>query len=124
METTAKDRRRLGEEGERFAERYLLARGMELIERNWRCAEGEIDLVLVDEDVLVVCEVKTRRSSTFGAPVEAITRAKLARLRRLAARWVREHEGLGDHRRLRLDVVALRRHPDGSYGVTHLEGVG
>lgn len=121
MQTTAAARQRLGEEGERFAERYLTDRGMQLVERNWRCSEGEIDLVLTDGDTTVVCEVKTRTSSAFGAPVEAITRAKLARLRRLAARWAREHGATGG---LRIDVVALHRHPDGSFTVTHLKGVG
>lgn len=115
-------RRELGEEGERLAERYLTARGLRLIERNWRCREGEVDLVLDDAGTVVVCEVKTRTSRAFGDPVEAISRAKLARLRRLAARWLAEHPG--GRRGVRIDVVGLLAHGDGTWSVTHLEGVG
>ena len=57
---------RIGAEGEAFAERYLTGRGMRVLDRNWRCSSGEIDLVLLDGDVVVVCEVKTRRSKAFG----------------------------------------------------------
>ncbi|WP_191564517.1 YraN family protein [Janibacter melonis] len=116
------DRRQVGAEGERVAERYLVARGMEVVDRNWRCPTGEVDLVLRDGDELVVGEVKTRRSTRFGQPVEAITRAKLARLRRLAGCWLEAHEV--PTRRVRLDVVALLRHPDGTYAVTHVRGAG
>ena len=77
--------------GEDFAVTFLTRQGMQLLDRNWRCSEGEIDLVMRDGDVVVVCEVKTRRSRAFGDPVHAITRAKLARLRRLAGRWLAEH---------------------------------
>ena len=112
----------LGATGEDVALRYLTRRGMTLLDRNWRCREGEIDLVLRDGDEVVVCEVKTRRTTTFGDPVEAITRAKLARLRRLAGCWLAEHEPRG--RRVRLDVVGLLRHPDGTYRVDHRAGVG
>lgn len=113
----------LGAVGEDIAQRYLTGRGMVLLDRNWRCREGEIDLVLRDGDEVVVCEVKTRRSTSFGVPVEAITRAKLARLRRLAGCWLREHPTSGAHR-VRLDVVGLLRDPDGSFAVDHRPGVG
>ena len=73
-------------------------------------------------ETVVVCEVKARTTRTFGDPVEAISRAKLLRLRRLAARWVCEHPGHGSA--LRLDVVGLLAHPDGTWAITHLEGVG
>lgn len=113
----------VGADGEAFAERYLAGRGMQVLDRNWRCSSGEIDLVLLDGDVVVVCEVKTRRSTAFGEPIEAITRAKLGRLRRLAGRWLAEHE-VGS-RGVRLDIVALHRDPvDGTYAVTHVEGAG
>lgn len=112
----------LGAVGEDLAQRYLIRRGMVVLDRNWRCREGEIDLVLRDGDQIVVCEVKTRRTTTFGDPVEAITRAKLARLRRLAGCWLAEHRT--GARGVRLDVVALLRHPDGSYRVDHRPGVG
>lgn len=116
------DRRSLGTEGEQAAQAYLARRGMEVLERNWRCAEGEIDLVLRDGATAVVCEVKTRRSSAFGSPQEAVTRAKLARLRRLAGCWLSAQD---EHfEAVRIDVVALLRHPDGTFGLTHLQGVG
>lgn len=112
----------LGAIGEDVAERYLTRRGMVLLDRNWRCRDGEIDLVLRDGDEVVVCEVKTRRTRTFGDPLESITRAKLARLRRLAGCWLAEHETVA--RGVRLDVVGLFRHPDGTYRVDHRPGVG
>ena len=74
-------RQQLGRYGEAYAARYLVEHGMEVLDRNWRCAAGEIDLVLRDGDVLVVCEVKTRASLAFGSPFEAVTERKLARLR-------------------------------------------
>ena len=115
-------RARIGAEGEAFAERYLTDRGMRVLDRNWRCSSGEIDLVLLDGDVVVVCEVKTRRSRAFGDPVHAITRAKLARLRRLAGRWLAEHRV--DARGVRLDFVGLVRDADGLYEVDFRPGVG
>ena len=113
----------LGAAGEDVAERFLTRRGMVLLDRNWRCREGEIDIVMRDGDVVVVCEVKTRRSTSFGVPVEAVTRAKLARLRRLAGCWLREHPAVGA-RGVRLDVVGLLRGPDGTFAVDHRPGVG
>ena len=65
--------------------RYLRDLGMEVLDRNWRCEHGEVDVVARDGDCVVFCEVKTRRSSGFGEPVEAVTFAKAMRLRRLAA---------------------------------------
>lgn len=116
-------RARIGAEGEAFAERYLTGRGMRVLDRNWRCSSGEIDLVLLDGDIVVVCEVKTRRSKAFGEPIEAITRAKLARLRRLAGRWLAEHAvSCGG---VRLDVVALHLDPaTETYQVRHVAGAG
>lgn len=115
-------RARVGAEGEDFAVRFLTKQGMRLLDRNWRCREGEIDLVLRDGDVIVICEVKTRRSLAFGHPVEAVTRAKLARLRRLAGRWLAEHRV--DSSGVRLDVVALHLLPDETYQVQHVRGDG
>ena len=71
--------RTLGRYGEDLAARYLGERGMQVLDRNWRCEHGEIDLVALDGDCLVVCEVKTRRSTAFGEPVEAVTWRKAAR---------------------------------------------
>jgi putative endonuclease len=78
----------LGRYGEALAVRYLREQGMEVLERNWRCEHGEVDVVARDGDCLVICEVKTRRSAGFGEPVEAVTVAKARRLRRLAAAYL------------------------------------
>jgi putative endonuclease len=112
----------LGRDGEDLAVRYLLDRGMEVVERNWRCEHGEIDVVAVDGDYLVVCEVKTRRSLAFGEPVEAVTRAKAARLRRLAAAYVRGHET--GSARMRIDVLGILFRPGEPPVVRHVRGVG
>ena len=114
----AKDR--LGTRGERIAERHLVARGMVLIERNWRCPQGEIDLILSDGDETVFVEVKTRSSVDYGHPLEAITGTKLARLRRLANAWCAEHPGVG---RIRIDAVAVVAPRDAPATVDHLERV-
>lgn len=110
----------LGQRGERIAERHLVARGMTVIDRNWRCSQGEIDLVLRDGDATVFVEVKTRTSDSFGHPLEAITVAKLARLRRLAMVWCDAHPGTGPIRIDAVAVIAPRRAPA---TVDHLEGV-
>jgi putative endonuclease len=78
----------LGRHGEQLAAEYLQQAGFRILDRNWRCAEGEIDIVMVDRRVLVVCEVKTRSGTGYGTPLEAITRQKVRRLRHLAIRWV------------------------------------
>ena len=75
----------LGAYGERVAAQRLVDEGMVLVDRNWRCERGEIDLVLRDGDVLVFCEVKTRTSAAYGHPLEAVSPAKGERLRQLAA---------------------------------------
>src|SRR5690606_2707639 len=73
----------IGEYGERLACEYLVGLGYVVIDRNWRCDQGELDIVAREGDCLVFCEVKTRRSTAFGPPVESVTPAKAARLRRL-----------------------------------------
>jgi putative endonuclease len=95
---------------------------MRLLDRNWRCPLGEIDLVALDGGCLVVAEVKTRRSAGCGTPAEAVTPAKLARLRRLTAAWLQAQEqGFAEVRIDVLDVVCPDR---GAARVTHLRGVG
>lgn len=110
----------LGQRGERIAERHLVARGLTVLDRNWRCPQGEIDLVLRDGDETVFVEVKTRTSTTFGHPLEAITVQKLARLRRLASAWCAAHPGAG---RIRIDAVAVVAPRRAPATVEHLEGV-
>jgi putative endonuclease len=117
--TRAKDA--VGAYGERVAVAHLLAEGMVLLERNWRTATGEIDAILRDADGTVVfCEVKTRRSLKFGAPVEAVVVAKARRLRRLAAEWLAA-SGLRPVE-VRFDVVSVLPQPAGAARVEHLRG--
>ena len=113
----------LGRRGEDVAAEWIEAQGMRVLERNWRCAEGEIDLVALDGDDVVVVEVKTRSGAGYGHALEAVTAAKLARLRRLAVAWSRAHPGRG--RGLRIDVVAItveRCH--GHERIEHVRGAG
>ena len=121
-QATRTDRRReLGRYGEACAARHLSDQGMVVLDRNWRCAAGEIDLVLRDGDVLVVCEVKTRSSIAFGAPLEGVTASKAARLRRLAARWVRERQVHPPD--IRIDIVGVLQTGRGAAEVEHVRGV-
>jgi putative endonuclease len=111
----------LGRYGEDVAVRHLVEGGMAILDRNWRCELGEIDIVARDGDTLVVCEVKTRRGVGYGRPAEAVTRAKAVRLRRLAVRWMQDrsvHPPL-----VRIDVVGVLRFPRGPAEVEHLRGV-
>jgi putative endonuclease len=94
----------LGRSGEDLAVDHLLAQGYTIIDRNWRCPMGELDIVARDGATTVVVEVKTRSGSGFGHPLEAITPVKLARLRRLASAWCEAHGGV---ERLRVDAVAV-----------------
>jgi putative endonuclease len=98
-------RRQLGARGEQLAAAWYAARGFEVLDRNWRCAAGEIDLVLRKGSTLVVCEVKTRSTLAYGSPAEAVTGRKRARLRRLAARWLAEHDV--HQARVRFDVACV-----------------
>ncbi len=83
-------RRALGVRGEDAVAAWYVSHGYEVVERNWRCKTGELDLILRRGRTFVFCEVKTRSSDAFGAPVEAVTRNKQVRLRHLAARWLED----------------------------------
>lgn len=111
----------LGRRGEEIAARYLASRGLAIVERNWRCPQGEIDLIARDGGELVFVEVKTRSSVAFGHPLESITPVKLARLRRLAAAWCDAHPG--GHDMIRIDAIAVIAPSVGDVEVEHLERV-
>ena len=116
-------RQALGRAGEDFAVDHLRAQGMVVVERNWRCREGELDVIAFDEeaDTLVIVEVKTRRTTTFGSPVEAVTRLKAARLRHLAQAWLREHPvGVA---RVRIDVIGILVRPHSAPVVEHVRDI-
>ena len=117
MRGMSSNRMKLGAVGEDIAAAELEAAGMEILDRNWRCCEGEIDIVARDGDVVVICEVKTRRGLGFGAPLESITHEKLARLRRLAVMWAQER-----HCRLPLRIDAIGILLPGPV-ITHERGV-
>ncbi len=98
-------RREVGILGEKLATGFLKKRGYRILETNYRCPEGEIDIVARHKDYLVFIEVRTKRSLKFGTPEESITPAKMARLRTVAARYQQTHENLP--LLCRIDVVAL-----------------
>jgi putative endonuclease len=118
-------RQRLGAHGEELAEQVLQDAGMVVIDRNWRCREGEIDLIAVDETdgltTMVFCEVKLRRGVGYGSPLEAVTYEKVRRLRRTAAAWLREHPVVGVG--IRIDVIGLLAIPGEPLQVMHVRGV-
>ncbi len=111
----------MGAYGERVAARRLVDAGLAVLDRNWRCAEGEIDLVLREGEELVVCEVKTRRGTAHGHPHEAITDDKLARLVRLGQRWAEAHAVTPPA--IRVDLVAVICPPKGPAEVEHVRGL-
>jgi putative endonuclease len=84
---------------------WYVDNGYDVLARNWRCREGEIDLIVVQRRTIVFCEVKTRTSDAFGLPAEAVTRAKRERLRHLAAKWL--DESPVRPLRIRFDVAAI-----------------
>jgi putative endonuclease len=136
----------VGRYGERVALRHVEARGWQVLATNWRGKDGELDIVALDDDVLVVIEVKTRSGHGFGHPAEAVTPRKLARIKRLTGQWLTafreqlaaarllEEAGSGsavpvlpDVRTrfgaVRIDVVAVTLQAEGRPVVEHLESV-
>ena len=99
-------RLRLGRTGEQAAAYWYAHNGYRLVAQNWRCRNGEIDLIVEREGELVFAEVKTRASSRFGSGIEAVTQAKVRKVRQLAAVWLSANPG-GDGRSVRFDVVGV-----------------
>ncbi|KJL31911.1 YraN family protein [Microbacterium azadirachtae] len=97
----------LGRAGEDRAAEHLTRLGYRILDRNWRCDEGELDIVAQREGVLAFVEVKTRRTLDFGHPFEAIDERKRKRLWRLAHVWVREHPMSSAARALRLEAIGI-----------------
>ena len=120
--STGRQNGALGAYGERVAARHLVAEGLVVLDRNWRCDAGELDLVLRDGDVLVFCEVKTRSGTAYGHPLEAVDTAKTDRLVRLADAWIDAHQVSSPQ--VRFDVVAVLRSPRGAAQVEHVRGLG
>ncbi|MEW2248754.1 YraN family protein [Streptomyces sp. NPDC006975] len=113
----------LGKYGETLAARRLAEAGLAVLERNWRAGQsGEIDIVARDGDVLVVCEVKTRRDGSFEHPMAAVTPEKAERLRALAERWIQTHGGAPPGG-VRIDLVGVVLPRRGAPLVEHVRGV-
>jgi len=113
-------RRRLGAFGERVAAAHLEAQDYRIVERNWRCREGEIDIVAVKDDCLVFVEVRTRRGQERGSALESVGPIKGARLALLAQAYCQERADLPPDRRI--DVVAVELAPSGRLlGIQHIE---
>lgn len=111
MALRGRGRRAVGDWGEGQAAAYLTAQGWEVLERNWRCSAGEVDLVVRDPGgTVVLVEVKTRSGLGYGTPLEAITWAKQAKLRELAMYYRRSHAGVG---RVRVDAIGVLRAAEG-----------
>ena len=111
----------LGNWGEDLAARFLIDRGLTVVDRGWRCRDGEIDIVARDGTTLVVCEVKTRTTEAFGSPVAAVTPRKVRRLRRLAVAWL---HAKGEHASdIRLDVVGILAEGRGRPVIEYLRGI-
>ncbi|MBH0119284.1 YraN family protein [Rhodococcus sp. HM1] len=111
----------LGARGEDLAAEFLESAGMVVLERNWRCRYGELDLIARDGAVLVFVEVKTRTGLGYGSPAEAVTPEKADRIRRLAGLWLAEQETRW--RRIRVDVVTVLVGEPGAPMITHLKQV-
>lgn len=113
----------LGRAGEDRAAAYLQSLDYRILDRNWRCRDGEIDVVAEHNDQLVIVEVKTRRSDGFGHPFDAITARKLSRLHRLAVAWAVAHPELSRARGLRVDAVSVLGPDPATARVEHLVGL-
>ncbi|TRW80781.1 YraN family protein [Mycolicibacterium sp. 018/SC-01/001] len=122
--TKTHGRAEIGALGEQLAVEHLRGLGWRILDRNWRCRYGELDVVAADERTrtLVFVEVKTRTGDVFGGPLAAVTPAKVRRLRRLAGLWLAASEGSWGQ--VRIDVVAVMLGRTRSPELVHLEGVG
>lgn len=112
----------LGRRGESIAAQFLTEQGLVILSRNWRCSEGELDIVATDgAETVVFCEVKTRSGLGFGTPLEAITRAKRQRIRRLAFLWMMSIRPKA-WPAMRFDVVGVVLRDANGPEVMHLAG--
>lgn len=125
MTHTTTPRQALGARGETLAAAYLEARGFRILDRNWRCRYGELDLVARDDGsngrAIVAVEVKTRSGTGYGAPLEAVTARKAARLRRLLLSWLREHDERAPA--LRVDAIGIVLRAGADPRIDHLRGI-
>lgn len=113
--------RAVGDQGEDLVCTHLEGLGWQVVERNWRCPLGELDVVADEDGLVVFCEVKTRRSTRFGTPLEAVDGPKARRLRRLAWAWLDAHDRRGHA--FRIDVLGVLFRRDGPPQIQHVQGV-
>lgn len=111
----------LGRYGEDLAVAHLERQGLTILERNWRCELGELDVIAREGARLIVCEVKTRSSERYGSPFEAVGPRKVRRLRQLALRWLDEHQVHVPE--IRFDVIGIVQPPAGPPVLQHIKGV-
>lgn len=109
----------LGRRGEDLAIAYLNGQGLVVLDRNWRCREGELDLILTDGSIVVVCEVKTRAGTGFGAPAEAVDGRKARRIRRLTHLWLSTFRVPWCE--LRFDILAITWPPHTTPRINHIK---
>ncbi len=114
-------RQRVGQLGENLATAHLRRAGWLILDRNWRCRTGEIDIVGLDGATVVICEVRTRHGARAGTGVESVTPRKVRRLRQLAWLWV-QHRGARPTA-LRIDVIGVQIDERGRPTITHVRGV-
>lgn len=118
------DKNEVWHAGEDLAAAHLARLGWRILARNWRCPAGELDIIAVEpgrSPVLVICEVKTRRGTRFGLPVEAITAAKVAKLRQLALHWLGEQDrGVGE---IRFDAIGVLLQGSQAASIDHRRGI-
>lgn len=120
-DNTSGDKPPLGRAGERLAAHYIEQQGLTVLERNWSCPQGELDIVATDGRRVVFCEVKTRSGIDYGGPVDAVTPDKCRRVRELARVWLQHRELVGCP--VRFDVVSVLWPPSGPLRIEHLEEV-
>lgn len=113
------ERKRLGEAGELAAVRLLSGRGYRIIERNWRCRLGEVDVIAMHDSQLVFVEVRTRSTLRFGSGAESIDYRKQHKLRQLALTYMKEKR-LTAEQSFRFDVISVRRLASGKFELDHI----
>jgi putative endonuclease len=116
-----KDNRNVGNQGEEIAASYLIARGYRILERNFRCKGGEVDIIARDpvDKSLIFIEVKARRGLTYGVPQLAVTPFKQRQISKAALTWL-SHNRLHDTN-ARFDVIAILLHTDAAHNIEHIK---
>lgn len=118
--STTDYRRKRGAQGEQLAVNHLRRQGYRIVERNFSCKLGEVDIIAAKDEYLVFCEVKSRMSADFGGAAAAVNFNKQRKLTRLA-NYYYHFQGDNSKMTCRFDVIAVQYHADGKPEVVHLE---